>query len=358
MLFMKLWVFIAILFVVGCSKQGDKPRNFEVSLASLASSDFTGGVLFRMKNNQTGEVSVKELLTSPFVVAIPDGNFTFHMVGFTGASSFSGTPVCGSLSNTTLTAETTDIYITMNQSCAAEPFASIIAAKGPAERPREIALFTAANLSASLPGGILLKITDTNTNASTSFNLTSPFNVSIPDGSYTVDVVGYTGASPYSGTPLCGSVSGLSLLASTARINVTLNQSCSNAVYTTMIASSPGMITRTFTTPLGTLASGILVITDLSTNVSTTTEFASVPATYTLANGTYKVELIAFTGGAFTGSVFCGSVASTSLISSSTSISIATSATCSNQPFSSMASYKSSRWDIARWDDPYALWAP
>jgi len=355
---MKLWVLFAILFIFGCSKQGDKPRNFEVSLASLASSDFTGGVLFRMKNNQTGEVLVKELLTSPFVVAIPDGNFTFHMVGFTGASSFSGTPVCGSLSNTTLTAETTDIYITMNQSCASEPFASIIAAKGPAERPRGLAFFTAANLPASLPGGVLMIIKNTVTNSSVSLNLSSPYQVTIPDGKFTIDVVGYPGSSPYSGTPLCGSVTDLSLLASTATINVTLNQSCSNSTYANIIATSPGLIARQFTTPLATLGSGILIFTDLVTNIAIAYEFAGTPATYTLANGTYMIELVAFSGSGYTGTVVCGVVSSTTLISTSTNISIATSVNCADAPFSSLVSYKSSRWDIARWDDPYALWAP
>jgi hypothetical protein len=121
-----LFLFL-MLFLGSCSASQGKPRQLGVSIGAVMTDNYSGGVMVFMKDEIRGTSSSVELETSPFMVMIPDGKWSFYVVGFAGPTAWQGATNCGSALSLTLAETDLQIDITATlANCSLEPYASMI----------------------------------------------------------------------------------------------------------------------------------------------------------------------------------------------------------------------------------------
>lgn len=131
---LKINIILMILFLLlgsACSKGKETESKFIVSLSALsAGMTFNGGALLKIIDPVTKVATSYELTTSN-VVKLPHGKWSMYLVGFEGATAWSGPYKCGVVHDVVLSLEAQTVEIIVNSDCTQTPFNNMISAKTP-----------------------------------------------------------------------------------------------------------------------------------------------------------------------------------------------------------------------------------
>lgn len=123
-----------ILFLLlgsACSKGKETESKFIVSLSSLsAGMTFNGGAILKIIDPVT-KVSTSYELTTSNVVNLPHGKWSMYLIGFEGATAWTGPYKCGVVHDVVLSLDAQTVEIIVNSDCSQAPFNNIISAKTP-----------------------------------------------------------------------------------------------------------------------------------------------------------------------------------------------------------------------------------
>jgi hypothetical protein len=119
-----------LLLLAACSGGQSTPTKFVISFSALNGGNFYPGGLLLQLTGPTGQVLTYEL-TSSYQLDIPNGTWTFQVVGFQGPESWRGEAECGSTSNVSLSGPDATVTIEVTATACAQPvFVTMMASKG------------------------------------------------------------------------------------------------------------------------------------------------------------------------------------------------------------------------------------
>ncbi len=125
----QLFFIVFTLSLFSCSKKSANTQaSFVVNLSSLSSGLNGGIILYGINSDPDGEGNFQaELLEEPYTLEIPNGNYEFQMLGFTGPNPFEGDLKCGYLV-ADLEGEAKEIEIRLNSyECLSARFTEVLA---------------------------------------------------------------------------------------------------------------------------------------------------------------------------------------------------------------------------------------